>query len=502
MVRRRPQRPVRFRVPLALVLVLLVAGVAVHALPAAAAPGVRSASSAAERSSASLTIRAPRGTVAGDVLVAAIAVRLGSSPSITPPAGWRLVRRDGHARGRAALTQSVYARLADGAEPEAYTWRFSSGTAAAGGVVAVTGVDASDPVQAHGGRSRTGTRSMTAPSVTTSADDALVLGFFASSGRGATTPPAGASERYEARVPGATSEGAAFRQATAGPTGTSTASSARRRAVTIGQLVALRATPTPEGATAGRVVWTGDMEEHDLSDWYFPTVERAGSYGGGLYGSGRQEAVASGDRAHTGSASLRATIWTPSRPTSGLRAFRWLEPRAHREAYYSAWFYIPTRYTLTADPCCGRYWNLFQFKSRSADGERNDPVWALYVGNRPNGELYLYAGWGWGGTTLAGPFSASGVGGKNYGQSIADLPIGRWTHIEAFLRQSKDFDGRLTVWQDGVELFDFGAVRTSYDNPSYNAWQTANEWSLNNYSDGLEPTPATIYIDDATIRVP
>jgi hypothetical protein len=243
------------------------------------------------------------------------------------------------------------------------------------------------------------------------------------------------------------------------------------------------------------------MEESGLADWYYPSTGPTGSYGGGLYNSGAHEAVASRSQAHSGAASMRATIWTPSRPTSAVRAFRWRESRTNREAYYSAWFYIPTRYTLTGDSCCGRYWNLFQFKSRSSDG-RNDPVWALYVANRPSGELYLYAGWGWGGTRIAGPYSTSGVGGKNYQQTVASLPVGRWTRIEAFLRQSKDFDGRVAVWQDGVLLFDFRNVRTSYDNPAYNAWRSANEWSINLYSDGLSPNPASMYVDDVSIRLP
>jgi hypothetical protein len=265
---------------------------------------------------------------------------------------------------------------------------------------------------------------------------------------------------------------------------------------------ARRPKPGPAPAPSpGTVLWSADMEEGTLADWYWPSTGPTGSYGGGLYNSGSYEAVASQGQAHSGSLSMRAMIRTPYQPTSGVRAFRWKEARENRAAYYSAWFYIPVRFTLTGDPCCGRYWNLFQFKSRSTDG-RNDPVWALYVGNRPSGELYLYAGWGWGGTAIAGPYSTSGVSGKNFQQAVANLPVGRWTRIEAFLRESKDFDGQLTVWQDGVQLFDFRNVRTSYDNPSYNAWHAANEWSINLYSDGLSPNPATIYVDDASIRLP
>ena len=39
----------------------------------------------------------------------------------------------------------------------------------------------------------------------------------------------------------------------------------------------------------------------------------------------------------------------------------------------------------------------------------------------------------------------------------------------------------------------------SKENSEYNDWQCANEFSVNNYSDGLNPTTATLYIDDAEI---
>lgn len=221
--------------------------------------------------------------------------------------------------------------------------------------------------------------------------------------------------------------------------------------------------------------------------------------GGGLYNSGSYAVDVVADLARTGSRSLRARIWTPDR-TSAVRAFRWREARANRSLYYSVWVYLPTTYTLTADPDSGQYLNLFQFKSRSADGSRNDPVWALYATPDGEGNLYLRAGWGWGGTTLAGPYPSSRVGGKFYEpRTRTPLPVGRWVHLQAHLQQSKDFDGRLTVWQDGAVLFDLTGIRTSYANCSYNAWCASNEWSVNLYSDGIAPSPATMYIDDAAI---
>ncbi len=44
-----------------------------------------------------------------------------------------------------------------------------------------------------------------------------------------------------------------------------------------------------------------------------------------------------------------------------------------------------------------------------------------------------------------------------------------------------------------------GGVRTAFPNCRFNAWCTANEWSVNNYSAGVSPAPTVIYADDARI---
>jgi hypothetical protein len=176
--------------------------------------------------------------------------------------------------------------------------------------------------------------------------------------------------------------------------------------------------------------------------------------------------------------------------------FRWKESRANREAYYSVWVYFPTLYTLTGGQ---RFLNLMQFKTRTSDGSRIDPVWALYIDTSHAGQYYLQTGWGWGGTQIAGPRQGDNISGKWFKQSIAALPIGRWVHLQFFLRQSNAYDGQLTIWQDGAKLFDFQNVITSYNNCDYNSWCADNEWSVNLYSDGLSPNPATIYMDDAKI---
>lgn len=267
----------------------------------------------------------------------------------------------------------------------------------------------------------------------------------------------------------------------------------------------------PGSSTAERLFWPGESATQPTVPGGAPLLWSAGfekgpkaalsaGGGGGLFNSGSFEVVVSTDIAHRGASSLRARIWTPHLPTSGVRAFRWSEARSRRDLHYSAWIYLPTPYFFTGNPNTGRYWNLFQFKSRTPDGSRSDPLWALYPVPDGAGGLYLRAGWGWGGTALAGPYATSDVSGKYFEPAIRiPLPLGRWVHLEAFLHQSNGFDGRLTFWQDGIKLFDFAGVRTSYKNCTFNPWCADDEWSVNLYSDGLLPNPATLYIDDLAI---
>jgi hypothetical protein len=74
-------------------------------------------------------------------------------------------------------------------------------------------------------------------------------------------------------------------------------------------------------------------------------------------------------------------------------------------------------------------------------------------------------------------------------------------HFEAYLKESKDFDGALKFWQDGTLLFDLSGIRTSYDNCNFNSWCADNEWAVSLYAHGISPNPAVVYFDDASITL-
>lgn len=251
--------------------------------------------------------------------------------------------------------------------------------------------------------------------------------------------------------------------------------------------------------------FTNGFEEGTIAGWCYPGTFNAGppefcsgNNGGNAEISGVGTTTIETSVVHSGTKSLKLQISTPNTPTSGVRMFRWLEPRANQKGTYSIWINIPQRYTLTGNPSNGHFVNIFQFKSADGAG-RIDPIWAFHINDADPNHWYLQAVWGDGGFTGAGPYSSSNVSRKVYTQTIAELPVGQWVHLEAYLEQSNSFGGRLIMRQDNVQIFDFTSIKTSYNNCNYNSWCADDEWAVNIYSDGLTPDPAYLYIDDAQI---
>jgi RHS repeat-associated protein len=227
------------------------------ALRPAGSIALRSASSAGSVPTTSLTIAAPTGTAADDVLLAVIATR--TNPTITAPVGWALVRSDNDST---AFRQSIYVRTAGASEPGSYIWSFSGPvTSAVGGMVGYSGLDPLSPIDAHGGQVAGGT-SVTAPSITTTVDDTILVGFFGDENDSTYTPPAGMTERFDVLAGGSSSQSSVSAadavQAAAGATGTKVATSSKN-ATYVGQLVALR--------PAGSTVNLGQQPQFSLESW-------------------------------------------------------------------------------------------------------------------------------------------------------------------------------------------------------------------------------------------
>jgi len=73
------------------------------------------------------------------------------------------------------------------------------------------------------------------------------------------------------------------------------------------------------------------------------------------------------------------------------------------------------------------------------------------------------------------------------------VPLGRWVHFEIFFRKASDTTGRITIWQDGVQILDHANVAT--------APTDLLQWDAGGGSNDISPAPAAVYFDDATISL-
>lgn len=154
---------------------------------------LRGSSSVSEPSGVTtLTLATPVGTLADDVLIAAIAIRPDTA-TITPPAGWTLVRRSDNSGG-AANSLAVYSRIATSSEPATHAFTFSSSTGSGGGLLAFREADAASPIDVEAGASTASGLGHPAPDVTTTVAGAMLVTAHGFSSSATWTPPAGMTE--------------------------------------------------------------------------------------------------------------------------------------------------------------------------------------------------------------------------------------------------------------------------------------------------------------------
>ena len=186
------------------------------------------------------------------------------------------------------------------------------------------------------------------------------------------------------------------------------------------------------------------------------------------------------EQAHSGHYGLKLSIDTRGPVRAGVRMTREKEyQQVPRGAYFSVWYYLPQAVQAP------EWWNIFQFKAKTAPGRPAEPFWSINIGNRPDsGAMYL-----WVDNKDGAPQPKA-----QYRSPLTrlDIPVGRWWHLEAYMERTASYDGHLTIWQDGVKLYDFTGVRSTYPGGLV-------EWTVNNYADDLSPAPTTLYIDDAAI---
>ncbi|MCG8324641.1 MAG: LamG domain-containing protein [Thiotrichales bacterium] len=237
--------------------------------------------------SGTLTVNVPAATQQDDVMIAFITWR-SSTPTVTAPAGWTLIRETTQAAGGATSNRlASYYRVATNSEPASYSWSFSAAiTGASGGIVSFNGVDTSNPVDADGGNTTPNGFNHTANSITTTVANTMVVSAHEfPSATSNWTPPTGMTEAVDVAsiarpaAPGIALSVNYVSQAAIGATGNKTAAAAAPgtdAGAGAAQLLAL----TPDLSPTPIAEW--QMEE---TSWNGTAGEGADSRGNNLHGT-------------------------------------------------------------------------------------------------------------------------------------------------------------------------------------------------------------------------
>jgi hypothetical protein len=167
--------------------------------PPAGTPTVRASSSNTANAATSIAFATPAGTSAGDVLVATVAHQVGQARNLTPPAGWTAIPGTDVADGNNARIHAWY-RVATAFEPLSYTFTLTGGSGQdiSGGIAAVQGANTATPINASNGQKNPNqSKNVTAPSVTTTVDNALLLFGGTCSAAVTYAPPSGFTEHWD-----------------------------------------------------------------------------------------------------------------------------------------------------------------------------------------------------------------------------------------------------------------------------------------------------------------
>ncbi|HEX6938314.1 MAG TPA: hypothetical protein VF158_02805, partial [Longimicrobiales bacterium] len=162
-----------------------------------ASPVVQAVSTSAPAGdTATLTLNVPSGTTDGDYLLAVVSAY--SNRVITPPSGWTEV--EGLADASPFVQIRAYARVAS-SEPASYNWGLDLARPFGGCMLRIDGQHATTPVDDSASAVDPDTNDTTAtmPSVTTTADDTLlVCGYVFTTGTARTfSPPSGMTEQAD-----------------------------------------------------------------------------------------------------------------------------------------------------------------------------------------------------------------------------------------------------------------------------------------------------------------
>ena len=246
------------------------------AMPARAVVAFRSASAGENGAGAtSVTITTPSGATAGDVLIASIDFRATTTNYQANPntGGWTQLQ---HTYATGLIKETYYTVLAS-TPPSSYTFTMVDvgdlpfAAKASVGMIAYSGVDTISPIIASTQQSNAASTTATAPSVTTSVNDAMVIALYGAPLATTATPGGSMTERYDIQSSGGgsgttkvTSAGQDAIQAVAGASGT-LGMTWGTSAASIGHTVALRPA-SPSTLTQSAYRWFTNVDAANFSN--------------------------------------------------------------------------------------------------------------------------------------------------------------------------------------------------------------------------------------------
>jgi len=117
------------------------------------------------------TINKPSGTQEGDLLILHCTTD-GEDESLTGPFGWTILLPEDQSDGQ---TTASWYKIANASEPSSYDVTWVGVEDFVGGIIRITGHDSADPIQVTA--TNTGSGDVINPSVATTKDDTLIIGF-------------------------------------------------------------------------------------------------------------------------------------------------------------------------------------------------------------------------------------------------------------------------------------------------------------------------------------
>jgi hypothetical protein len=190
--------------------------------------------------SASPSVSKPSGTTAGELLMVGLVFEKGAGSVPSAPAGWNWVQTITQGNNVGLAT---YWKVATASEPATYVFGLTNSPKWSIGISRVIGADPVSPIDAKGKLAGNKSTTATAPSITTTVCNTLVMAFYANKRDAYWTAPAGTNELYDApnTQQGLTSNMMAwYERPTAGATGNKNATSSISE-VWVAQHIAIRA---------------------------------------------------------------------------------------------------------------------------------------------------------------------------------------------------------------------------------------------------------------------